>query len=176
MASDFSVYATPASIIDFLHANPGSVQAYLEGNAPDSVPEATLPADWPAEPPKSFGSWGINHRNCDLYHWILNGSGELTTGSGCIFQTWFEPDQSDALKLDDSNERFAFRPDLVVGLAELVDRIHVTGVMKSFVAWGKAQGKHFDVDEDECASFIEEFGMFRNYLTDAIRRGDGIVW
>lgn len=120
MAHSFGAFAVPDSHVSFLHRHPGLVHDYLEGIRPSGEAASLIPADWPAKPLESLGSWSVNHGNTDLYHWILNGGPEPVTGAGSLFQTWHDPDQpAVALKLDTYNERFAFRADQLAELAAL---------------------------------------------------------
>ena len=117
MAHRFGAFSVPDSHVSFLSQHHNLVHDYLEGVRPNGEIADQLPSDWPAQPLESLGSWSINHRNVDLYHWILNGGPELASGGGSIFQTWYEPDQHSALKLDKYNERFAFHANQLVELA-----------------------------------------------------------
>ena len=176
MASGFEAYAIPDSHITFLQEHPGFVHSYLDGEKPDEVDSASLPEWWPQQAPKSLGSWGINHRNIELYHWILNGGPELATGSGSIFQTWYEPDTHNAVKLDPHNERFAFHVDQIAELDALVARMDVPTVKSAFTAWCRSRGDQYEPDDMACLSFTDEFGVFHAGLQEAMRNGHGIVW
>ena len=177
MAHEFGAFAVPLHHITYLQQHPGFVHDYLEGVTPDSADPSTLPAGWPGQEAESMGSWSINHRNTDLYHWILNGGPELVTGAGAIFQTWYEPDHPSAvIKLDDLNERFAFGSEQIAELVALVSKVDVPAVLKAFTAWCKSQGKDYEPDEYACQPFVDEFAMFREGLEDAHRKGYGIVW
>lgn len=176
MAHSFSAFAVPDAHIRILQQHPGLVHDYLDGAAPRSAVES-LPADWPREPLESLGSWSINHRNVDLYHWILNGGPELADGAGSIFQTWYEPDQHAAIKLDELNERFAFLSAQLPELLALVKAVDVPRVMRGFVDWLKQRGeRHDDIDQYACEPFVDEFRQFAAGLEQAIARGEGIVW
>ena len=177
MAHRFEAFAVPDSHVVLLHRHPGLVNEYLEGIPPNHDVGPT-PSDWPAQRPESLGSWGINHRNADLYHWILNGDAELVNGAGSIFQTWYEPDQSPAaLKLDKYNERFAFRANQLAELSALLITVDKDRVYRSFCDWLKSQGKAFDhIDLYACEPFVEEFGSFSQGIEQAINRGYGLIW
>ena len=108
MAFGFLTCAAPDEHIAWLHRHPGAVHAYLDGVPPEGIATDALPAWWPSAPPATHTSWGVNHRNPDLYHWILNGSADLVTDAGALFQVWYAPDHAaNILKLDGHNERFA---------------------------------------------------------------------
>jgi hypothetical protein len=173
----FAAFAVPDAHIDYLLTHPGSVHDYLEGKAPPEVSTATLPEGWPTQPLEDLGSWGLNHRNADLYHWILNGGVELVTGAGSIFQTWYAPDQHAAIKLDALNERFAFRSSQLPELLTRVDQVTVPTVLTAFRAWCESQGQDgSDLDEYACQPFVDEFTNFGMGLKQAISRGHGLVW
>jgi len=169
----------PESHISYLQQHQGLVHFYLDGtNPPDSEMSSPLPEGWPKQPPKLLDSWNINHRNTDLYHWILNGGPDLVTGGGSIFQTWYEPNYSaSVVKLDKYNERFAFHSAKINELASLVAAVNVKSVLKAFVEWCKSQGKRSDdLDEYACEPFVEEFKAFGDLLSEAMRKGHGIIW
>ena len=109
MAHSFGAFAVPDAHITFLAAHPGSVHDYREGVPPKNLAADQVPDWWPNAECESLGGWSINHRNTDLYHWILNGGPELVTHAGSIFQTWYT-DTHGAIGLDPHNERFAFLP------------------------------------------------------------------
>lgn len=177
MATGFSAFVAPDSHIAFLAQNPGLVHAYIDGEMPEMTESVTLPEGWPSQELESLGGWGINHRNVDLYHWILNGGPELVEGGGSIFQTWYEPDKHSAVKLDTYNERFGFYAAQLDELATLAEAISVGSVLRAFTDWCKSQGKSSDnLDEYACEPFVEEFSMFAEGLREAIKRGHGIIW
>ena len=177
MAHRFGAFSVPDSHVSFLSQHHNLVHDYLEGVRPNGEIADQLPSDWPAQPLESLGSWSINHRNVDLYHWILNGGPELASGGGSIFLTWYEPDQQSALKLDKYNERFAFHANQLVELAELVKSVDVERVQRSFCDWLKRRGEdHSDIDHGACEPFVDEFKMFSDGIESAIQRGCGLIW
>ena len=177
MAQSFEAFAVPDSHVVLLHRHLGLVDEYLEGNPPNQD-IGPIPSDWPTQQLESLGSWGINHRNADLYHWILNGGPELVNGAGSIFQTWYEPDQCPAvLKLDEHNERFAFRAPQLAELATLLKSVDTDQVYRSFCNWLTSQGKASEhIDLYACEPFVEEFGMFAQGIELAIKHEYGLIW
>jgi hypothetical protein len=177
MSHAFGAFAAPDSHIAFLHQHPGSVHDYLEGVPPKQA-TMPVPADWPSEPLESLGSWGVNHRNTELYHWILNGGPELAVGAGAFFQMWHAPDHDSlVLKLDKYNERFAFQSDQVPGLAALVKTVDAERVHRSFCDWLTSRGEDSSsIDQYACEPFVDEFRNFLEGLEDAMRRGQGLIW
>lgn len=134
MALGFLVCVAPDDHISYLQQHQGLVHSYLDGTIPpDSDASSPLPEWWPKQAPESLDAWNVNHRNADLYHWILNGGPELVTGGGSIFQTWYEPNYSAAVKLDKYNERFAFHSDQISELASLVAGVTIKSVLTAFV-------------------------------------------
>lgn len=179
MAVGFLVCVAPDSHIAYLREHPGFVHDYIDGTEPkDSGLSSALPPWWPKQAPDVHGSWSVNHRNADLYHWILNHAPTLVTGAGAIFQAWYEPDHSDVvIKLDGHNERFALSSDKIAELSALVAGVTLASVRHAFVEWCKSQGKnHEDIDDYACEPFVEEFQQLREMLVTATRNGDGIIW
>ena len=177
MVHRFEAFAVSDSHVKFLHGHPGLVHDYLEGIRPNSD-ASPIPADWPTQPLQSLSSWGINHRNADLYHWILNGGPELVNGAGSIFQTWYEPDKSAAaLKLDNYNERFAFNANQLTELVTLLKTVDTDRVYRSFCDWLNSQGKNAEhIDLYACEPFVEEFSIFSQGLEQAIQSSNGLIW
>lgn len=176
MAMSFGAFAVPNDHIDFLAAHPGTVHGYLEGVAPKALAAGQVPAWWPTTMLESMGGWSINHRNVDLYHWILHGGPEPVDGAGAIFQAWYAPVRG-VVGLDASNERFALHAHQLSELLALVERVTVDSVLVSFRAWLANQGKSGDtLDVYACQPFVDEFTMFADGLREAIARGEGIVW
>ena len=174
MAQGFLVCVAPDAHIDYLAQHPGLVHAYLDG-APAPAP---APPWWPSEPPQMLDSWGINHRNTDLYHWILNGGPGHVSDAGAIFQSWHAPDHpASFVKLDAYNERFALHAAQLPELAAKVRKVDLEAVMRAFVDWCKAQGKTWeDIDRYACEPFVDEFAALGEQLAAAIRDGHGIIW
>lgn len=176
MSHSFGAFAVPDAHIAFLYQHPGLVHDYLEGIPPKDT-TFPVPADWPSEPPESLGSWSVNHRNTELYHWILNGGPELTDGAGSFFQTWHADHASLALKLDKYNERFALVSNHVPELAVLVKAVDVERVYRSFCDWLKSRGEDSSsIDQYACEPFVDEFRNFHEGLEEATRQGHGLIW
>lgn len=178
MAFGFLTCAAPDEHIAWLHTHPGALHAYLDGVPPEGIATDALPAWWPSAPPAMHTSWGVNHRNPDLYHWILNGSADLVTDAGALFQAWYAPDHpANILKLDGHNERFAVTSGQLPALAARAHAVTVDTVLTAFVGWCKAQGKPWeDLDVYACEPFLYEFQPLAAQLDDAIRDGHGLIW
>jgi hypothetical protein len=177
LAHGFLTCAAPEAHIAYLREHPGFVHAYLDGVRPETAPE-DLPAWWPAEPPAMHASWGVNHRNPDLYHWILNGGPALVGGAGAIFQAWYAPDHpATILKLDSHNERFALMLAQLPELAGLAAKVTVDSVLEAFTGWCKANGESWEnLDVYACEPFVDEFRPLAEQLERAIRDGHGLIW
>lgn len=177
MSHSFGAFAVPDAHIAYLHQHQGLVHDYLDGILPKDSAVA-IPSDWPSEPLESMGSWSVNHRNTELYHWILNGGPELTVGAGAFFQMWHAPDHDRVvLKLDQYNERFALQSNQVADLAALVSVVDVDRVYRSFCDWLEGQGKDSSsIDQYACEPFVDEFKNLHQGLEEAMRRGQGIIW
>jgi len=146
--------------------------------APQPEESSLLPEWWPNVPPDVLDSWSVNHRNTDLYHWILNGGPALVSGAGSIFQSWYEPSYpASFVKLDGHNERFALYSGQLGELARLASRVNIDSVLRAFVDWCKSQGKRWeDLDEYACQPFVDEFKALEGKLDGAMREGHGIIW
>jgi len=179
MALGFLVSVVPDSHISYLQQHPGFVHSYLDGvSPPEAELSAPLPEWWPSQAPKCLSSWSVNHRNTDLYHWILNGGPDLVDGGGAIFQTWYEPSHAAAVvKLDAYNERFGLYSPQIDELAALVSAVNLNSVLEAFIAWCKSQGKSWEnLDEYACEPFVMEFKALGYLLAEAKKNGFGIIW
>ena len=174
MAYGFSVFLVPDSHIAHLRQHADAWRPYLQGQRPNAT---DVPGDWPTAPLEFTNGWSVNHRNCDLDHWILNGGPALVGGSGSLFQTWYEPTHaSAAIPLDRHNEAFAYESGALAELADLVGRVDVPAVRAAFAAWCRSQGKDYEPDEYACQPFVDEFQAFGAGLAEARRLGQGILW
>ena len=182
MALSFLVCTAPDSHVEFLAENPSLVHFYLDGDRPPAEKtKVALPFWWPSSPPQRLESWNINHRNTELYHWILNGSSDFQSGAGSIFQAWHNPTfEASFLKLDPHNERFAFYSDQLPELRRLVQAVDLQRVMTAFRDWLLSQGDTWGAenvpDKFACEPFVEEFDRFDALLGDAISHRLGIIW
>lgn len=178
MAFGFLTCVAPDAHIAWLQQHPGAVHAYLDGEAPVGVAPDAVPAWWPSAPPAMHTSWGVNHGNPDLYHWILNGGPERVAGGAALFQAWYAPDETAGiLKLDALNERFAVMSGELPALAARAHAVTVDTVLTAFVGWCKAQNKPWeDLDVYACEPFLYEFQPLAAQLDGAIRDGHGLIW
>lgn len=153
-----------------------SFLAKLFGKKPKAIERKPLliPDDWPTEDADCVDI-EINHRNVDLYHWILNQTPEPVEGPGSIFQTWFHSSHT-AISLDSYSEDFAFKPEQLPGLLKLVQNVTPQGLLSAFEAWCKARGKDYTPSLNDTKYMHEEFVNFEEYLKIAIAKKHGLVW
>lgn len=170
----FFVYELPESHIDFLSRHQGSICAYVDGEKPEES-TASLPEGWPTEPLHTIVALNANHRNVELYHWILNGSPALVRGGEAIFQTWFKPDDCSLTKLDGGNEAFGISASQVKRLANLTSDVDLARVKAAFSGWCLSEGKDYVPDEPACVPFVDEFNAFGRRLTSTILKQYGLV-
>lgn len=197
MALYLVMFSAPAAHIDFMRKHPGTAQDYRLGEPPHvdeaepargsflsrllgRTPPATGPVtpdpppDWPEDELDTV-DMEINHRNVDLYHWILNQTPDPVKGAGSIFQTWFHRDHS-ALPLDDCNEDFAFAPGQLPELLALVRSVTPQRLEEAFAGWCVANGKDPNPSTEEVEDMHARFVGFGRYLETAIAKGHGLVW
>jgi hypothetical protein len=133
-----------------------------------------VPSDWPKDHVET-ANVEINHRNVDLYHWILNNTSEPVDGAGSIFQTWTHPTHS-AIHLDGINEEFAFLPNQVPDLLTLVDAVTPESTLQAFRGWCVAQGKDGEPSLDDATALHADFVTLSGYLKETIAKQHGLVW
>ena len=133
MANYLVMFSAPNEHIDFMTKYPGVARDYYVGQPPEPYEQElekvsfigrllgkkpklierepiSAPPDWPKDDADCVDI-EINHRNVELYHWILNQTPEPVEGAGSIFQTWFHSNHA-AISLDSYNEDFAFTSDM----------------------------------------------------------------
>ncbi|MBX3620032.1 MAG: hypothetical protein KF891_08620 [Rhizobacter sp.] len=176
MAAAFAVFSVPSAHIEYLKHHPGHAHFYAEGGLPDEAEASMLPQGWPTEPLHKIVSWGVNWRNADLYHWILNGASDLVHGGGSIFQTWYAPTTHSAIALDPHNESFAFEPAQIAELAALAGSVDIPRVREAFSAWSQSRGDDYVPDDMACSAFVWEFNDLAKGLEQVMADGHGLVW
>lgn len=171
MANYFSVFSAPEAHIEFLRNHPDAIYPYIEGEDPEVE---GLPADWPQENVDPIGFRETNHRNVDLYHWILNGSEADVTGGASLFQTWTSHNHS-AIDLTGDGDFFAFKPEQLHDLAAAVSKVDLQSAKTAFTAWLIKAEKDHVPDDEECESFVEEFREFGEQLEQVIAQRKGLL-
>lgn len=178
MAIEFLLCTVPPDHLRYLRTHQGSIDDYLAGTTGSGEEGGRRPAWWPRVAPEIHDCWGANHRNVDLYHWILNGGPQRVAGPGALFQAWFDPDHPAGLiKLDAYNRRFALEPGQLTALRALAAGVDLDRVLAAFTEWCKDRGEPWeDLDQYACQPFVDEFQRLTRILDDAIARGDALVW
>ena len=198
MANYLVMFAAPEHHIEFMSKHSGVSRDYYCGEPPEIEPSESkkvsfldkllgrnkdvteaamplvVPADWPTEDADIIDI-EINHRNVDLYHWILNKSEKPVSGAGSIFQTWFH-DSHDAISLDDYHEDFAFYPKMLPELLLLINQVTLESTRDAFQRWCNSEGKDYSPTMEDAEPIFKEFENFANYIESAIAKNHGLVW
>lgn len=197
MANYLCIFSAPDGHIEFMRAHNGVSRDYLAGEPPDlertPAPERSLfdrlfgrnseipepdsvkvPDNWPDREP-DVAEMEVNHRNVDLYHWMLNKTAEPVVGVGSIFQTWFYKTHS-AIPLDDYNEDFAFTSDQLPALLSLVETVTPESIDAAFSGWCAANNKEYESSAEANSAFHDEFMNLAEFLRQSIQKKHGLVW
>ncbi|GIU32826.1 hypothetical protein L2719_09750 [Shewanella schlegeliana] len=196
MALCLNVFSLPNEHIQFLKHNPQTMQVYLVGQIPEleavvAIKQQSiltqlvrlirggkalvLPQDWPQHQVEMIGP-DINHRNVDLYHYILNDTEELVRGAGSIFQTWLDINHHDAIKMDRSNESFAFESHRLAELAILLSKLDEQTVRNRFNAWLLEHNPDYIPQESEYLEMFTGWQRFKAGIAKAVEQNWGLVW
>jgi hypothetical protein len=193
VANYFLTIPASDACIEFMRRNPDSLESFCAGEQPEppfaAAPRPSLwnrlrgravagdavavPSDWPTEEADLVGE--INHRNVDLYHWVLNGTPEPVPGAGSVFQTWFA-DTHDAIDLFDDNERFAFDSGRTRELHRLAVTVTRDQTGERFRLWLAGRGHTAEVSDGEVDGVWEDFAAFRDLVGSSVERGWGLIW
>jgi len=179
MALYMFFYVAPDSHLEFLRDNPTLFDSYLGGEVPDmgqgffsklmgkKLPE--LPDDWPNHELNAY-SPEINHRQVNIFHYILNGTNDSVENVGSIFQTWFKPrHNSPAIAID--GENFAFYSQDVRQLLKLIEGL-------------TPELRRDRLDDSKSASEIQAssdfvkcaFDVIEKACNEAVSKGHGLLW
>ncbi|GIU05744.1 MULTISPECIES: hypothetical protein [unclassified Shewanella] len=196
MALCLNVLSLPDEHIQFLKQQPQTLQDYLLGQVPTEqmftaakpqpllvqlvrfltgAKKPSLPLDWPSIEVEMIGP-NVNHRNVDLYHFILNNTEERVKGAGSLFQTWLDINNHDAIKMDADNESFAFRSQTLVELADLLKKLDEQTVKDRFNAWLLEHNPDYFPNEDEYLEMIQGWQRFSAKVSEAKGNGLGLLW
>jgi hypothetical protein len=172
-------YVVPDNHLEFLRDNPTLFDSYLGGEIPDlsqgffsklrgkKLPE--LPNDWPRQELNTY-SPEINHRQVNIFHYILNGTNDSVENVGSIFQTWLKLRyKSPAIAID--GENFAFFSKDVRQLLNLIKGL-------------TPELRRDRLDDSKNSSEIQDSSDFVNYAFDVIEKacnesvskGQGLLW
>ncbi|MGS0673805.1 hypothetical protein [Shewanella sp. 125m-1] len=194
MALCLNIFSLPNEHIRFLKAHPQTLDAYLQGQKPqaDVFQERgsllskiaklmagsgaqSLPNDWPEHEAMMIGP-DANHRNVDLYHYILNNTEERVKGAGSLFQTWLDITHHDAIKMDADNESFAFESHRLPALVSLLSVLDECRVRDRFDAWLAIHNPDYIVQEPEYQEMTQGMERFRRKVTEANTQDFGLMW
>lgn len=171
MANYFCVFPAPDAHIEFLGNHPDAIYPYIEGEDPEVD---GLPADWPRDCVDPIGFSEANHRNVDLYHWILNGSEADVTGGASLFQTWISRTHS-GIDLTGDGDFFAFKSEQLPEMAVAASKVDLQAVRTAFTAWLLKAEKDYAPDEEACQAFVDEFREFSEQLALVIEERKGLL-
>ncbi|WP_299804101.1 hypothetical protein [uncultured Shewanella sp.] len=196
MALCLNVLSLPDKHIQFLKHEPHTLQDYLLGQVPTEqtftaakpqpllvqfvrfltwAKKPSLPLDWPSTEVEMIGP-DVNHRNVDLYHYILNNTEERVKGAGSLFQTWLDINNHDAIKMDADNESFAFHSQALPELSTLLAKLDEQTVRDRFNAWLLEHNPDYFPKEDEYLEMFQGWQRFSAKVSEAKSNGLGLLW
>ena len=188
MASYLNLFSLPDHHIDYLQKNSAALFEYMEGEVVYQKGESKFKSiysrvfksepvitDFPTEPIDTFNP-EINHRNIELYHFILNGTTEYVSGAGSIFQTWLIIDDHSAIKIDKSNDHFAFKNETVPSLLKIVESLTDSTIKCRYCEWFSKNFPQHPPTEIELTDLCDGFVTFKDGLADAVNKQLGILW
>lgn len=183
MANYFLTIGASNACIAFIRKHPDSLEQFVAGTTPESPEEhltisgrtktLSVPADWPTEQAE-LGT-DINHRNIDLYHWILNGTSDFVSGPGSIFQTWLTTRHA-AIDLTGDNDSFAFEAEHLAPLAQLFSAVSKEAVAARFLQWHRHRGKTSNLSEHEIQAVWNDFCFVGQQVSECAQNGLGLIW
>lgn len=192
MANYLSVFEAPDEHINFLSEYPDSLLSYVQGASP-SLDElkprkkraiaglfvrkqsAIVPAWWP-KTEIDIHKLGINRRNVDLYHRILNGVDRPVRGSGSLFQTWWFDGPHSAIDIGGYREDFAFLSHQLSELSQLLGKVNLGSIATHFTHWLRVHGNDHIPAREECEFVFRDIIKLKKCVNGAISRKNGILW
>ena len=191
MALCLNVFALPNEHILFLKEYPLVVDDYIYGESPEievkkpkfrsffakftKEKSQCLPNNWPTSEVKMIGPLA-NHRNIELYHYILNGTNKSVEGSGSLFQTWFDLNQHSAIKMDNSNGNYAFNSEQLPDLFTLLNGLNDKVITKRFDEWLSINDVSDKPNELVYKEVIDGCVSFKEGVAEAVEKGLGLMW
>lgn len=115
--------------------------------------------------------FGVNHRNVDIFHFILNGTAAYSGGPRGLFDTWIHGDRYASIRLTD--EAFGLNSRDVRILSDALLELDDETVSGRREEWKKSQGI---VEDDDPAFFPECFGYLRELCSRAVEAKKALVW
>jgi len=114
---------------------------------------------------------GVNHRNVDIFHYILNDATQSIEGPCGLFDTWRNGSRHSNSRLTD--ESFGMQSSDVKTLFERLCSLNDGVVSKRWDAWKEAHNIGKDNDP---AFFPECFGHLREFFKQAVLQKGAVVW
>jgi len=179
MALYMFFYVAPDSHLEFLRDNPTLFDSYLEGETPDLTQgwfakllgkkPVELPNDWPSHELNAY-SPEINHRQVEVFHYILNGTNDPVENVGSIFQTWFKPrHKSPAIVID--GENFAFCS------ADVKRLVNLTESLTPELRRDRLDNSKNPSEIQHSGNLVEyAFAEIEKACNEAISKGQGLLW
>ena len=118
--------------------------------------------------------FGANHRNVEIFHFLLNGTRASVPGPLGLFLTWLGDVEVDAsYRIDD--ESFGMVSSDVTALVSALEDLTDERIRERWRQWQEQKG--IDPEKDGDLDFFPvSFGLFRKYCTQAMHSGKAIVW
>jgi hypothetical protein len=117
----------------------------------------------------------IHHRNVELYHIVLNGTPELVTGAGCIFQTWMSTTHT-AIDMSGHGEQFAFLSPQLPELASLFDGITKDALAERLRMYLLRRGEDARVTQSELDTGWDDIRIVGDQARECADKGLGLIW
>lgn len=179
MALYMFFYVVPDDHLDFLKDNPTAFDAYLGGEIPDLSPglfarllgkkQTELPGDWPNHELDAY-SPEVNHRQVNVFHYLLNATNDPVESAGSLFQTWFKPrHNSPAVVID--GENFAFFNSDAKQLLKLVESVTPAMRRDRLAHCEDVSKARIDSDSADYA-----FDVIEKACSEAVSKGQGLLW
>jgi len=116
-------------------------------------------------------AFGVNHRNVEIFHFILNGTTAFVGGPCGLFETWLRGDEYPGIRLTDE----AFGLDST-GVRTLSDALSMLDDAAIRDRWGEWKTAHGIAKDDDPSFFPECFGFLRELCSRAVNEKQALVW
>jgi hypothetical protein len=119
-------------------------------------------------------SFGANHRNVDIFHFLLNGTHASVPGSLGIFSSWCgDMEMYVSYRIDD--ECFGMYSRDVTKLLSALEDLTEEKIRERWVQWQVQKG--IDPEKDDDPDFFpESFGYFQEYCAQTVQAGNALIW
>lgn len=188
MASYFTIFSLPDHHIDYLKQNEDEIFEYMDGElvcrkTTQKLKRLIFKAlnlthkniDFPTQPVETFNP-DINHKSVPAFHFILNGTTDFILGAGTIFQTWLSTDTHSAINMDNMNENFAFKSEMIPDLLKIVNQLTDSKIKSRYCEWFSVNYPEHTPCDIELSELCADFVTFRNGLKHAVQNKLGIMW